>query len=171
MGLFGPPDVEKARRTGQIEVMLRAANYKKDPAVAQAGRDALAEHLETLIKELHTKNIRRLQIAREALVAVGPPARDRLIFILGEGHVHRRQDAAFVLGEMKDPAAVEPLLEALKHPNALLRALSAQALGKIGSRKAVRALRLAAMDDEPGVAKEARRALAKIPGGGPGPTL
>lgn len=164
MGLFGPPDVEKARRTGQIELMLKAATYKKDPAVAQAGRDALAEHLDLLIRELDSKNVRRLQIARDALVAVGPAARDRLIFILGEGHVHRRQDAAFVLGEMKDPAAVAPLCEALKHPNPLLRTLSAQALGKIGSKTAVRDLRLAAMDDESHVAKEARKALCKIPG-------
>lgn len=171
MGLFGPPNVEKARRTGQIELMLQAANYKKDPALAAAGREALAEHLDDLIKELQTKNIRRLQIVREALVAIGEPARDRLIFILGEGHVHRRQDAAFVLGEMRDEAAVGPLSEALRHPDPLLRALSAEALGKIGSRKALRALRLAAMDDEGGVAKAARKALAKIAGGVPGPSL
>jgi HEAT repeat protein len=163
--------VEKARRTGQIELMLKAAKYKKDPAVAAAGREALAEHIDLLIQELSTKNIRRLQVSREALVTIGAPARDRLVFILGEGHVHRRQDAAFVLGEMKDPAAVEPLCESLKHPNALLRSLSAQALGKIGSRKAVRALRLATMDDEPNVVKAARKALEKIPGAGEGPSL
>jgi len=171
MGLFGPPDLEKAKRRGQIEVMLRAANYKNDPAVAAAGREALAEHLELLIKELSSKNIRRLQIAREALVVIGPVARDRLIFILGVGHVHRRQDAAFVLGEMKDEEAVGPLTESLKHTEPLLRVLSAQALGKIGSKKAIRALRLAAMDDDPAVAKEARKALDKIPGGALGPSL
>lgn len=171
MGLFGPPNVEKARRTGSVDQMLRVAKYKKDPAVAEAGRKLLEEHLDLLFKELNSKNIRRLQVAREALVAIGPPARDRLVFILGEGHVHRRQDAAFVLGEMKDEEAVEPLCESLRHTDPLLRLISAQALGKIGSRKALRALRLATMDEEPNVAKEARKALAKIPGGAPGPTL
>ena len=165
MGLFGPPNVEKARASGKIEDMLRAARYKKDPAVAEAGRVALAEHLDLLIKELDTRNIRRLQIAREALVRIGPPARDRLIFILGEGHVHRRQDAAFVLGEMKDEAAVAPLCESLRHTDPLLRLLSAQALGKIGSPQAIRGLRLASMDQDPKVADEARKALRKIPGG------
>ena len=165
MGLFGPPDVEKARASGKIEDMLRAARYKKDPAVAEAGRVALAEHLDLLIKELGSRSIRRLQIAREALVAVGPPARDRLIFILAEGHVHRRQDAAFVLGEMKDETAVGPLCESLRHADSLLRYLSAQALGKIGSPKAIRGLRLASADEEPKVADEARKALGKIPGG------
>lgn len=168
MGLFGPPDVEKARRTGQIELMLKAAQYTKDPAVAEAGRKALAEHIDLLIRELDSKNIRRLRVAREALVAIGPVARDRLVFILHEGHVHRRQDAAFVLGEMKDEAAVEPLCESLKHTEPLLRLLSAQALGKIGSKKALRALRLATMDDDEPVAKAARKALARIPGGVPG---
>ena len=43
--------------------------------------------------------------------------------------------------------------------------LSAQALGKIGSPKAIRGLRLASMDEEPKVADEARKALRKIPGG------
>ncbi len=171
MGLFGPPSIEKAKRTGSIELMLRIAKYKRDPAVAEAGRQLLEEHLDLLFRELNSKNIRRLQLAREALVVIGPPARDRLIFILGEGHVHRRQDAAFVLGEMKDEAAVEPLCESLKHTDALLRLVSAQALGKIGSRKALRALRLATMDEEPNVAKEARKALGKIPGGAPGPSL
>jgi HEAT repeat protein len=167
MAIFGPPNVEKARAGGKLEDMLRAAQYKKDPAIAEAGRAALTEHLDRLIKELSTKNIRLLRIARESLVEIGPPARDRLIFILEVGHVHRRQDAAYVLGEMKDEAAVEPLCDSLRHTDPLLRKLSAQALGKIGSPKAARALRLASRDAEPQVATEARKALRKLPGGTP----
>lgn len=165
MGLFGPPNIEKARRTGKVEALLRAAKYTKDPAVAAAGREALAEHLDLFIRELDSKNIRRLQIAREALCVIGEPARDRLIFILENGHVHRRQDAAFVLGEMRDEAAVEPLCGALRHTDPLLRYLAAQALGKIASPRARRQLRLACGDDEPKVAREARKALACIDAG------
>jgi hypothetical protein len=167
MGLFGPPDVAKAKAAGKIEVMLQAATYKKDPAVAEAGRAALAEHLDLLIKELSTNSIRRLKIAREALVAIGAPARDRLIFILGEGHVHRREDAAFVLGEMKDEAAVGPLCESARHTDPLLRLISVQALGKIGSPKGFRQCRLACRDADPAVVKEARKALRRITGGKP----
>ena len=165
MAIFGPPNVEKAKAGGKIEAMLRAAQYKKDPAIAEAGRAALTEHLDRLIKELSTKNIRLLRIAREALVEIGPVARDRLVFILEVGHVHRRQDAAFVLGEMKDEAAVAPLCDSLRHTDPLLRVLAAQALGKIASPKSTRALRLACMDEDPKVAAEARKALRKIPGG------
>jgi HEAT repeat protein len=168
MGLFGPPDVEKARATGKIEVMLQATRYKRDPAVVAAGREALKEHLDLLIRELDSRSIRRLKVAREALVAIGPPARDRLVFILGEGHLHRRQDAAFVLGEMKDEQAVGPLCDSLRHTDPLLRLLSVQALGKIGSPKAIRQVRLACMDEDPKVAKDAQKALARIPGGRPG---
>jgi HEAT repeat protein len=169
MGLFGPPNVAKAQARGRIEDMVRAAKYKKDPAVAAAGRDALAEHIDTLIKELDTRNLRRLRIAREALVLVGPRARDRLVFILGEGHVHRRQDAAFVLGEMKDEEAVAPLCAAVRHPDPLLRLLCVQALGKIGSVQAASTLRRAAGDPDPKVAAEARKALVKISTAAPGP--
>ena len=162
MGLFGPPDVEKARQTGRIELMLEAANYKKDPAVAAAGREALAEHLDLLIEELQTRNIRRLRIAREALVAIGPRARDRLIFILREGHVHRRQDAAFVLGMMKDPQAVEPLCLALHNPDPLLRLIVVEALGKIGDPAAADALRRATGDVDRSVAAAAHKSLKKM---------
>ncbi len=62
----------------------------------------------------------QLNTTREALVLIGPPARDRLIFILREGHLHRRQDAAYVLGIMKDPAAVGPLCTAMHNPDPLL---------------------------------------------------
>ena len=162
MGLFGPPDVERAKARGKIEDLLRAATYKKDPAVAAAGREALAEHIDLLIKELDTKNIRRLQVAREALVVVGPPARDRLIFILGEGHVHRRQDAAYVLGEMRDPAAVAALHRALHNDDGLLRLIIVQALAKIAGDDALVALRQAIFDPEPKVADEARKAVKKL---------
>lgn len=165
MGLFGPPDVARARASGKIESMLKAARYKRDPAVAEAGRAALTVHLDLLIRELKSRNIRRMQIARQALVAIGPVARDRLVFILGEGHVHRRQDVAFVLGEMKDEAAVGPLCESLRHTDPLLRLLSVQALGKIGSPEALHKVRLACMDADPAVAKEARKAYGKISAG------
>lgn len=147
---------------GKVETLLRAAQYTKDPAVAAAGREALTEHLDLFIRELDSKNIRRLQIAREALCVIGEPARERLVFILEHGHVHRRQDAAFVLGEMKDEAAVPALCSALCHTDPLLRYLAAQALGKIGSPRARRQLRLACGDEEPKVAREARKALERI---------
>jgi HEAT repeat protein len=115
------------------------------------------------IRQLDSKNLSVVAVARDALIAIGPPARDRLVFILGEGHVHRRQDAAFVLGRMGDPAAVEPLCAALKFPDPLLRRLAAEALGRIGDARAEKALRrMVALEPNPAVAKVGRKALSKL---------
>ena len=163
MGLFGPPDVEQARATGKIEDLLRAATLQAGPCHrSRRARGAWPSTSTCSSRSSDTKNIRRLQVAREALVVVGPPARDRLIFILGEGHVHRRQDAAFVLGEMRDPAAVAALHRALHNDDGLLRLIIVQALAKIGGDDALVALRQAIFDPEPKVADEARKAVKKL---------
>jgi hypothetical protein len=100
VGLFGPPNVAKLEAAGNIDRLVRAAGYKKDPAVAADARRALTGFLDKVIQRLQTKNIVQLNTARDALVIIGEPARDRLIFIVQQGHLHRRQDAAYVLGIM-----------------------------------------------------------------------
>jgi HEAT repeat protein len=160
--VFGPPNVAKLEAAGKIDGLVRAAGYKKDPAVAADARRALEGFLDKIIQRLQTKNIVQLNTARDALVIIGPPARDRLIFILGEGHLHRRQDAAFVLGMMGDPAAVKPLCTALHNPDSLLRMICVEALGKIGDPSAVDTLRRALGDPDPAVAAAASKSLKKL---------
>jgi hypothetical protein len=87
---------------GKIDGLVRAARHKKDPAVAADARRALTGFLDKIIQRLQTKNLPQLNTARDALVIIGEPARDRLIFIVQQGHLHRRQDAAYVLGMMSD---------------------------------------------------------------------
>ena len=116
VGVFGPPNVAKLEAAGKIDGLVRAARYKKDPAVAADARRALTDYLDKIIQRLQTKNIVQLNTARDALVIIGEPARDRLIFILQQGHLHRRQDAAYVLGMMGDPVAVKPLCVACTTP-------------------------------------------------------
>jgi HEAT repeat protein len=156
------PNVPKLKARGDTMGMVRATRHP-DPEIAEPARAALTERLDSLIEKLDSKNVSILQISRAALVAIGPPARDRLIYILREGHVHRRQDAAFVLGRMGDPAAVEPLCAALKHPDPLLRRLAAEALGRIGDRAASKPLRrMVSLEPNASTAKEGRKALAKL---------
>ena len=78
------------------------------------------------------------------------------------GHLHRRQDAAFVLGMMKDPQAVEPLCLALHNPDPLLRLIVVEALGKIGDAAAADALRRATGDVDRSVAAAAHKSLKKM---------
>lgn len=162
MALFGPPNVAKLDARGSIDGLVKAAKYKKDPAVAEAARVALEGYLDKIIQRLQTKNIVQLNTSREALVLIGPAARDRLIFILGNGHLHRRQDAAYVLGMMKDPVAVEPLCLAMHNPDPLLRMIIVEALGKIGDKSAADTLRRATLDVDQSVAGAARKALKRM---------
>ncbi len=157
-----PPNIERLKARGDTMSLVRASRYR-DPEIAEQARALLAERMEHFIRQLDSKNLSVVAQAREALIAIGPTARDRLIFILGEGHVHRRQDAAFVLGKMGDPAAVEPLCAALKFPDPLLRRLAAEALGRIGDPRAEKALkRMVALEPNPAAAKSGRKALSKL---------
>jgi len=162
MAVFGPPNVAKLEAAGRIDGLVKASRYKKDPQVAAEARRALTGFLDKIIQRLQTKNLVQLNTAREALVIIGEPARDRLIFILGEGHVHRRQDAAFVLGMMGDPAAIKPLCLAMHNPDPLLRMICVEALGKIGDPAASDTLRRALGDGDSQVAAAASRSLKKI---------
>jgi HEAT repeat protein len=162
VAVFGPPNVAKLESAGNIDGLVKAAKYKKDPQLAADARRALTGFLDTIIQRLQTKNLVQLNTAREALVIIGPPARDRLIFILGEGHVFRRQDAAYVLGIMGDPAAVKPLCLAMHNPDPLLRMIAVEALGKIGDPAATDTLRRALGDPESRVSSAASKALKKI---------
>ncbi len=162
MGLLGPPNVAKLEARGKIDGLVRAAKYKKDPAVAADARRALTGFLDTIIQRLESKNLAHLQTAREALVLIGEPARDRLIFILQQGHLHRRQDAAHVLGLMGDPVAVKPLCVAMHNPDPLLRAIIVEALGKIGDPSGLDTVRKALGDPDRAVADAARKAIKKL---------
>ena len=130
MALFGPPNVAKLDAKGDIAGLVKAAKYTKDPALAEQARLALEGRLERIVESLATKHMVQLENAREALVVIGPAARERLIFILKNGHLHRRQDAAFVLGMMGDPEAVGPLTIALHNPDPLLRMICVEAPGQ-----------------------------------------
>lgn len=162
MAVFGPPNVAKLKATGNIDGLVKAARYTKDPALAEEARQALEDRLDRIVENLQTKNMVQLQNCRDALVLIGPPARDKLIFILKNGHLHRRQDAAYVLGLMGDPAAVGALMLTMHNPDALLRALCVEALGRIGDPDSADTLRMAMTDRDPTVAGAARKALKKM---------
>jgi HEAT repeat protein len=163
--VFGPPNVAKLEAAGNIDGLVKAAKYKKDPQVAADARRALTTFLDKIIQRLQTKNLVQLNTAREALLIIGEPARDRLVFILGEGHIHRRQDAAYVLGMMGDPAAVKPLCLAMHNPDPLLRMIAVEALGKSGDPSASDTLRRALGDADSHVAAAATKALKKLKAG------
>jgi len=159
MSLFGPPDVARFKASGNIEGLVKAAKYKRDPEVQRQAREALCDSIDYFIRELQTRNLRKLLIVRDALLACGEPAIDAMIFVHTDRQsMHRRQDVTFVLGEARTPRAVPVLIDALRSTDPLLRKLAAEALGKIGDKRATRPLHLAAVNDEN---VQVRRAAAK----------
>jgi HEAT repeat protein len=156
------PNVPRMAASNDIAGLVKAARYKKDPSVREAARTVLTEKVDYLIQQLAAKHLPHVFSARDGLVIVGEPARDRLIFIVQNGHVHRRQDAAFVLGVMGDPAAVKPLCVAMHNPDPMLRMIVVEALGKIGDPAATDTLRRAVGDPEVRISKAAQKALRQV---------
>lgn len=60
------------------------------------------------------------------------PDYDSLILDLSSRTSSVRRDAAYALGELGDERAREPLIEALRDPLGIVRAIAAESLGKIG---------------------------------------
>jgi HEAT repeat protein len=85
--------------------------------------------------------------------------------------VQNRREMVEALGALGDPAAIEPLIEALRHDAYVpVRAAAATALARIGGsdRRVVAALTAASHHDtEPMVVAAARAALASAQRGAP----
>jgi HEAT repeat protein len=71
-------------------------------------------------------------------------------------------EAAAALGRLDNPEATEPLCEALKSPEANVRANACTALGTLGGEKAVACLKGVENDQDPFVQTAAREALKRI---------
>jgi HEAT repeat protein len=89
----------------------------------------------------------RLQAAG-ALGKLGEPAIIPLSAVFNDPDVNARRSAAYALGEIKGPRAVDPLVAALKDANRLVRRDAAEALGKIRDIRAIGPLISGIADDE-----------------------
>ena len=88
---------------------------------------------------------------------------DGLIKALGyEKDVQVRREAAYTLGKIGTPSAVDPLIKALEDPDNYVRRQAADALGNIGDPKAVEPLNKALNDLNKYVCQGAADALRKI---------
>ena len=163
MGLFGPPDVARLVAKGNIEGLVSAGSYRRDPEVRRAAAAALAGMTDQLIVNLQSHDLRVLRRARKGLQIAGRPAVEALVFVITDGQsVHRRQDATFVLGEVADQGTAAVVAGQLADPDPLLRTLAAEALGKIGGAVAEQSLRGALKDQDPLVARMAAKAIGRL---------
>ncbi|MBN1267323.1 MAG: HEAT repeat domain-containing protein [Anaerolineales bacterium] len=80
--------------------------------------------------------------AKDQLIAMGKEAVPAVIVcLMSQSPAHQRAMAAQVLGEVGGTDAVNALINMLRDPEMLVRGFSAEALGKIGDKRAVAPLR------------------------------
>ncbi len=92
-------------------------------------------------------------------------AGESLVIALSDHESAVRQMAAWALGEMKDERAVDQLCNVLLlDTHAEVRVTAAEALGVIGSQKAVQSLGQALSDSEPRVRSKVKWAIAEMEG-------
>ncbi len=117
------------------------------------GADALIEQL-TAAQSLSDRRIYFDCLVR---LHAGVPA---LVHMLGDARWYVARNAADLLGEMQVPEAETPLAELRKHDDDRVRRAATTALAKLGTPKAVQALRDALRDTSPQVRMQAAAGLA-----------
>jgi|CZKF01.1.fsa_nt_gi HEAT repeat protein len=130
--------------------------------VAQKAADALgnlgAPALDGLMAAFKDKDLNGY--AAPGLVKMGAPAVDALVAAMKDPDADVRWEAANALGEIKDPRAVPPLLEALQAKD--LQWHAAYALGKIKDPRAVEPLIAALQNKDAEFREQVASALGEI---------
>ncbi len=98
--------------------------------------------------------------AAELLVRLAPRSVDALVAALGSSAA--AANAAYVLGRVRDPRSIGPLLDALRHDDLRVRRECAAALGGFEAREAVMPLLRATHDPDRGVRVQAAAALDRM---------
>jgi HEAT repeat protein len=127
---------------------------------AGEGTDAPGEAVEELLVALTDELDPVADRAEELLALIAPLSTEGVIAELEAGAAPHR--AAAVLAQIKDTRALEPLMEALLHRDARVRAESARALGELRDPAAVEALIHATRDSDHRVRARAGSALDQL---------
>ena len=99
-----------------------------------------------------------------ALVAKGKEAVMPLIDVLQHStNSTVREQVAWVLGEIKDPRALKPIVDSLKDEEWPVRSAAAQALGEFKEASTIEQLIEVLKDSDSGVRRSAARALGSFP--------
>ena len=124
--------------------------------LARAGEDG-AEALIEQLTAAQSLSDRRIYFDCLVRLNAGVPA---LVHMLGDARWYVARNAADLLGEMQVPEAETPLAQLLKHDDDRVRRAATTALAKLGTPRAVQALRDALRDTSPQVRMQAAAGLA-----------
>jgi HEAT repeat protein len=145
-----------------LHAALKAAkDYDEvQTACAQAMGSLGPSALEPLMADLKDKDLDAA--AGSGLEQLGAPAVDPLIATLSDANPDLREQAAEILGEIKDPRAVPPLVAALEDKESSVRKYAAAALGEIKDSRADQPLIAALKDSGSDVRQAAANALGEM---------
>jgi HEAT repeat protein len=158
---IGRPNVARYDAHNQVEGLLRASKYKKDPELAEQARLALERRMPILLDTFQSKNTRHMVLARDAFKQIGQPAVPFLADVVDHGDAGRRQDAVHVLGEVGLPTALPALADGLKDRDSGVRLLAVRSIAKIGGPQADELIESALRDRDPDIRVAAMKALKK----------
>jgi HEAT repeat protein len=145
----------------QVEGLLRASKYKKDPEVAEQARLALERRMPVLLDTFQSKNTRHMVLARDAFKQIGQPAVPFLADVVDHGDVGRRTDAVHILGEIGLPTVLPALTDGLRDRDPGVRLLAVRSLARIPGPRAVELLQTALRDRDEDVRIQAMKSLNK----------
>lgn len=191
MGLFGPPNIKKLEEKGNIQELLKIlGDGKMDKQIRVAAGSALGrlrviEAIEPIIQLGTYCGYSVHEPLQDALLNIGAPAINRLIFHLGKWGSSKFVDDCLVRFGAQ---AVDPLIEVLKldrkiseassvlakigapafdamvalltNPQSNLRKYAAKILGKMNDVRAIQPLIASLNDSVPNVRENAIEALA-----------
>lgn len=162
------------------------------PNSEEAETENLKQSVDELINTLKSTDVKQQKQAARDLIDIGNPAVNPLINSLKDGNWKMRWYASEILGEIRDEKAVQelivtmgdensgvrsksmialveigepsvdPLINALSNENLQIRRQAAEALGVIGSKKAVEPLTETLKDENSWVQKTAAESLGSI---------
>ena len=158
---IGRPNVEKLDVHNQVEGLLRASKYKKDPELAEQARLALERRMPVLLDTFQSKNTRHMVLARDAFRQIGQPAVPFLTDVVDHGDTGKRRDAIHILGEVGLPTGLPALTDGLRDRDSGVRLLAVRSLAKIAGPQAIELLQSALRDRDEDVRVQAIKVLKK----------
>jgi HEAT repeat protein len=144
-----------------IELSSSGNEMVRESAVMTLGSFSSSEGINVLIDALYDESRKIWLAAMQSLQELGSEAVEPLLLSLRNKNQHRDRLIS-VLGEIKDPRAVDPLIGLLKDQNEYVREQAVVALGKIKGSKAIDPLSHLTTDQNHGVQMAAVKALANF---------
>jgi HEAT repeat protein len=150
-----------------LKRLIEALKNAKDSIVRAKAVKALGniKNLSVVEPLIHALKDEHWDVRRRAawvLGNMGEPAVEPLLQALKDEHWDVRRKAAWALGNISDAKAIGPLIHALRDEYSDVREEAAWALGNISDIQAIEPLLHALRDEYPDVQRQAARSLAAL---------